>query len=107
MNFTGRFTAGPDQLAVPGGGTGAGEADFFLGLPDSFGRGISSTGLWGQRANVFGIYFQDDWHVTDTLTLNLGLRYENHTPWVEVQNHQVQFRAYHRANSVRRSALYL
>jgi Carboxypeptidase regulatory-like domain/TonB dependent receptor len=91
MRFSGRFTAGPDQLAVSGDGTGAGEGDFFLGLPDSFGRGINSTGLWGQRANVFGIYFQDDWRVTDTLTLNLGLRYENHTPWVEVQNRQVNF----------------
>jgi len=91
MTFSGRFTAGPEPLAVSGGGTGAGEGDFFLGLPESFGRGINSTGLWGQRANVFGIYFQDDWRATDSLTLNLGLRYENHTPWVEVQNRQVNF----------------
>jgi hypothetical protein len=91
MTFSGRFTAGPEQLAVSGGGTGAGEADFFLGLPDSFGRGINSTGRWGQRANVFGAYFQDDWHATDTLTLNLGLRYENHTPWVEVHDRQANF----------------
>ena len=88
MAFSGRFTANPKQLAMP---TGAGEADFFLGLPEAFGRGINSTGLWGQRANVFGIYFQDDWRATDTLTVNLGLRYENHSPWVEVQNHQVNF----------------
>jgi hypothetical protein len=79
------------QLATSGGGTGAGESDFFLGLRDSFGRGINNTGRWGQRANVFGVYFQDDWRATDTLTLNLGLRYENHTPWVEVQNRQVNF----------------
>jgi hypothetical protein len=84
MAFSGRFTAGPEQLSV-------GEADFFLGLPESLGRGINSTGRWGQRANVFGTYFQDDWHATDSLTLNLGLRYENHTPWVEVQNRQVNF----------------
>jgi len=91
MNFSGRFTAGPGQLTVAGGGTGAAEADFFLGLPESFGRGINSTGPWGQRANVFGIYFQDDWRATDTLTLNLGLRYETHSPWVEVENRQVNF----------------
>jgi len=91
MTFSGRFTAGPEQLATSGGGTGAGEGDFFLELRDSFGRGVTSTGRWGQRANVFGVYFQDDWRATDTLTLNLGLRYENHTPWVEVQNRQVNF----------------
>jgi len=91
MAFSGRFTAGPEQLTVPGGGTGAGEADFFLGLPESFGRGVNGTGPWGQRANVFSVYFQDDWRATDTLTLNLGLRYENHSPWVEVQNRQINF----------------
>ena len=83
MNFSGRFTAGSAW--------GAGEADFFLGLPDAFGRGITGGGTWGQRANVFGVYFQDDWRVTGNLTVNLGLRYENHTPWVEAQNHQVNF----------------
>ena len=91
MSFSGRFTAGPGQLATAGGGTGAGEADFFLGLPDSFGRGLGGSGTWGHRANVYGVYFQDDWRVGSNLTLNLGLRYENHTPWVEVQNRQVNF----------------
>jgi Carboxypeptidase regulatory-like domain/TonB dependent receptor len=83
MNFSGRFTAGSAW--------GAGEADFFLGLPDAFGRGVTGGGTWGQRANVFGVYFQDDWRVTANLTVNLGLRYENHTPWVEAQNRQVNF----------------
>ncbi len=91
MIFGGRFTAGPDPQAVAGGGSGAAEADFFLGLPESLGRGVASTGTWGHRAHVFGVYFQDDWRVTDALTLNLGLRYENHSPWVEAQNRQVNF----------------
>jgi hypothetical protein len=28
------------------------------------------------RENLFAAYFQDDWHITKRLTLNLGLRYE-------------------------------
>lgn len=91
MNFSGRFTAGPNPLAVAGGGAGAGEADFFLGLPDSFGRGVGNPGTWGQRSTVYAGYVQDDFRLRNTLTLNLGLRYENHTPWVEVKDRQTNF----------------
>ncbi len=40
---------------------------------------------------MFAGYVQDNWRVTDTLTLNLGLRYQNQTPWVEVKDRQVNF----------------
>ena len=43
-----------------------------------------STHLWGHRKSIFGFYVQDDWRATDTLTLNLGLRWEYHAPLVEV-----------------------
>jgi Carboxypeptidase regulatory-like domain len=90
MRYTGRFTAGPDPLAVAGTDVGRGEADFFLGLPDTLGRGVN-TGSWGHRSHVFGAYFHDDWRATKSLTLNLGLRYEANTPWVEVNDRQVNF----------------
>jgi hypothetical protein len=90
MDFSGRFTAGPKADAVASSQVGRGEADFLLGLPDSLGRGVN-TGSWGQRSNVFAGYFQDDWRATKLLTLNLGLRYEAHTPWVEVKDRQVNF----------------
>jgi len=90
MNYSGRFTAGPNALAAAGGGAGAGEADFFLGLPDSLGRGLVS-GTWGQRATVLAAYVQDDYKITPSLTFNLGLRWEMHTPWVEVKDRQVNF----------------
>jgi len=61
-----------------------------LGLPAEIGGGVNG-GTWGQRANIFGAFFQDDWHVTPSLTVNLGLRYELHTPWVEVKNRQANF----------------
>jgi hypothetical protein len=90
MNFSGRFTAGPNALAVASGDTGRGEADFLLGLPDTLGRGVNS-GSWGQRSHNFAGYFQDDWRATKSLTLNLGLRYEAQTPWVEVHDRMVNF----------------
>jgi Carboxypeptidase regulatory-like domain len=38
-----------------------------------------------------GAYFQDNWRVTPALTLNLGLRYDYFTPYVEVNGRQANF----------------
>ena len=70
--------------------SGRAESDFLLGLPDEVGSGTSG-GTWGQRANIFGAYLQDDWRASNHLTINLGLRYEIHTPWVEVHDRQTNF----------------
>jgi len=90
FNFDGRYTAGPNPLAVAGSGSGLAEADFLMGLPASIGGGVNG-GTWGQRSGVIAAFFQDDWHVRPNLTLNLGLRWELHTPWVEVHNRQDNF----------------
>ena len=87
MTFSNTFTDDPTNK---GGATGSGLADFFLGLPTNFGRGVSSGG-WIQTSKTFAGYVQDDWRATDRLTLNIGLRYEAHTPWVEANNRQVNF----------------
>jgi hypothetical protein len=87
INFSGIFTSSAPAASGTGG---YGGADFYLGLPINYGRGISG-GEWGQRASVFGAYLQDDWRATNNLTVNLGLRYEAHTPWVEIHGRQVNF----------------
>ena len=87
INFSGRFTAANARNPA---GTLVGEADFVLGLPTDLGRGVS-TGTWGHRSTVFGVYAQDDWRAGNSLTLNLGLRWEYHSPWVEVADRQSNF----------------
>ena len=90
FNFDGRYTAGPNLLATATSTAGIAEADFLLGLPNDIGGGVNG-GTWGQRGNIFAGFFQDDWRVTSNLTLNLGVRYELHTPWVEVKDRQANF----------------
>ncbi len=77
MVFGPNFTA--SSPTAPLKNTGEGMADFFLGLPTAFGRGLT-TGGWQQTSNVISGYGQDTWRVSDHLTLTLGLRYEAHTP---------------------------
>jgi hypothetical protein len=69
----------------------AAAADFALGLPSLVGRGVSGGGggAWHQEDWLFAGYIQDNWRFTDRLTLNLGLRYEARTPWIETNNRQV------------------
>jgi hypothetical protein len=88
MTFGPNFTS--SAATNPAKNTGEGMADFFLGLPTAFGRGLSS-GTWEQTTSIFSGFAQDTWRVTDHLTLTLGLRYEAHTPWVETNNQQTNY----------------
>lgn len=72
--------------------SGSAETDFLLGLPEQVGVGAVGRD-WGQRGNIFGAFVQDDWKLSPRVTLNLGLRYENHTPWYEAHDKQVNFNA--------------
>jgi hypothetical protein len=89
MDFDGRFTS--DTIGSASTGAGYGAADFFLGLPYTIGRGVSTGKTWTQSDNIVGIYAEDTWRVTERLTLNLGLRYQLFTPWVEANNQQSNY----------------
>jgi len=84
IGFTNRYTS---QLGdgVTGGDPGA---SFALGLPDSVARGALGGGFH-QRDWLLAGFVQDDWRISNSLTLNLGMRYEARTPWVETNNRQV------------------
>jgi hypothetical protein len=89
MEFDGRFTS--STIGSAGSGAGDGGADFFLGLPYHIGRGVSTGKTWTQTDNIIAVYAEDTWKVTERLTLNLGVRYQAFTPWVEINNQQSNY----------------
>ncbi|MBI4474765.1 MAG: TonB-dependent receptor [Acidobacteria bacterium] len=69
--------------------TGNTFADFLLGLPSQTSR--DPTDSFGYHVvNSYDWFVQDDYIVSNRLTLNLGLRYEYNTPDVEKQNRLAQ-----------------
>ncbi len=56
-------------------------ASFMLGLPASGNKRI--PGSIAVQWYYMAAYIQDDWRVTNRLTLNLGLRYDLETPYTE------------------------
>jgi hypothetical protein len=74
--------------------SGSGLSDFWLGFaqPGAANRDTYiQPSLFKHRGNIFAGYVQDDWRVTSTLTLNLGVRFEDHTPLYETRNQMVNF----------------
>ena len=75
--------------------SGPSVADFWLGntAGGSF-RDSGSNVLEQLRGDVFGGFFQDDWKLKPSITLNLGIRFEDHTPFYEENNRVVNFGLY-------------
>jgi outer membrane receptor protein involved in Fe transport len=59
-------------------------ADLQLGLAQMV--VTSSIGVSDLRAQNDFWYFQDDWKITQRLTLNLGVRYELYWPITDINN---------------------
>jgi hypothetical protein len=90
--------------SLPGApGTGNSLADFLLGFPSVTlaGEGFSSN-PYGR--NFGGGYFQDNWNIRPSLTLNLGLRYEYFGPWYN-PNENLTFFSFPRAQFVSTSGI--
>ncbi len=81
---TGIFDFNPDLTALNpsnSAGSGLGIATFLLGYPS--GGNASSPALVAAQQLYPAAFFNDDWHVTPKLTLNLGVRWEHSGPWTE------------------------
>jgi hypothetical protein len=81
------FARGPlDNSSSPAIGTDL--AALLLGMPT--GGRIDRSADRQNRVRYHGLFFQDDWRVTDRLTLNLGVRYEYEGAPTEQLNRNVR-----------------
>ena len=68
-------TTGANYGAKPN--TGYADADFFLGAADSYTQNKNAP-FGHSREQEFDFYVQDNWRVSQNLTINAGLRWEMH-----------------------------
>ncbi len=71
-------------FSFTGSETGLDFADFLLGIDTSYTQGEGQN--FYNRNHYIGLYGQDSWRATDTLTLNYGLRWDVLPPWHEKYN---------------------
>jgi hypothetical protein len=97
FTYSGQFTDVPNKNEALNG-----IADLLLSPANSTVGGVNQVGgLASFEGSNFagvqyhrwysGLYFQDNWRVTQALTVNLGLRWDYFTPYAEVNGRQANF----------------
>ena len=81
-----KWTNGPldSSAAAP---IGQGLASYLLGVPSS--GSISLNDSYADQSRNYALYFQSDWRVPRTLTINAGVRYDYDEPVTERFNRSV------------------
>lgn len=92
-NYTGEYTSDLNQNVQGENGdtytTGYGVADFLLDQQNN--GGLSNEVTNGDARWDNAVYFQDDWRLSQKLTLNLGLRWEHFQPYQDVGGYQASY----------------
>ncbi len=71
--------------------TGLDVASFLLGWATTKTRNLFDAQTYTEKRPEYALYVQDDFRVSNRLTLNLGLRWDVFVPWVEVDDRQSNF----------------
>ena len=85
LGFSGVFT----QLPTSRSATGEGLADMLLGFANSVSTGTTLRSE--ERGQYFAGYVNDQWTMSPNFTLNMGVRYEFQTPFIDTQNRMANF----------------
>jgi hypothetical protein len=86
FNFSNSETAGFLSSGALNATSGNSYASYLLGELDGASIGYDASADTGTIDKRYGFYVQDNWKATRRLTLNLGLRYDVFTPFVEMYN---------------------
>jgi hypothetical protein len=71
--------------------TGFDVASFLLGFANRKVRNMFDPNTYTETRPEYALYVQDDFRVTNKLTLNVGLRWDVYVPWIEKDDRQSNF----------------
>jgi hypothetical protein len=94
FNFNNNMTsncAGQPAGCTVNTSTGFDVASFMLGLVNTKNRNLFDATPYKEKRPEYALYTQDDFRVSDRLTVNLGVRWDVYPPWIEVNNLQSNF----------------
>jgi hypothetical protein len=89
FGFTNQYTRRNDDTFTAAGSLGLSWAAFMLGIPSSI--SIADNDTYATHNPAYGAYVQDNWRVTQNLSVNIGLRWEFEDGPTERYNRQMSY----------------